>query len=632
MRPTPSTTPAERRRAVLTLWLANIAIGTGLGANWLVHVPRGDEWRLLAFALPALLSTLVSLTALPGVAFVVAAPLVRSTRLLGLAQSALWTVFQVLLFADTRIYNAFGYHFNGQVWNLMYTRGSEDAVHLGWHVWATIAAGLVGVGAAQAWIWRRSLALALRPARRTWLRPSLVWSFVLLPAVFVEKTIYAQADLSRDRQITALAKLFPLYARVPMEDLASKVFGVEVERPPRVELEGYALDYPLERPRLDPHGARPSVLVVVVDCLRRDMLTPETMPRVTRWAGQDVRRFDDHVSGGNSTRYGIFSMLYGLYGSYWFPVLAEERGPVLLDVLRDEGYDFGVFSSATMNYPELRSTAWSAIPGSVHDAFPGEEPWQRDEQAARACADWLAGRPRGRPFFGFLLLDSPHQTYSHPPDARPFAPSADEVDYLAMTRNEPDPARIEAVRNRYKNAVRHADGVAAGVLEALDAGGLGADTIVFVTGDHGEEFRECGFFGHTSAYTREQIAVPLIVRGPGFAPGHETRPTSHLDLAPTLLELMGADPAARARWTLGASLLDPPEGRRRVISGWNELGVWTPEGIVRVPLGLLEFDLEVYDYRWQLVPDDVALLDAERGTLEALGADCNRFLLKPPTR
>jgi hypothetical protein len=45
-----------------------------------------------------------------------------------------------------------------------------------------------------------------------------------------------------------------------------------------------------------------------------------------------------------------------------------------------------------------------------------------------------------------------------------------------------------------------------------------------------------------------------------------------------------------------------------------------------VPLSLLAFDVEVYDYGWNEVEDDLAVLQAERGTLERLGAECNRFL------
>jgi len=624
------TRAGTRRQAALLLWLVNIALGALVGANWLVHIPSsGDEWRLLAFALPALLSTVVFLTLIPGVLFLATAHVSRSTRFLGILQGGFWTLFQVLLFVDTRIFNIFRYHFvNGQVWTLMTAHGSEDAVHIDWHIWTAIAAGLVTGTIVQSWLWRRALARAARTGVRRWMRPSIVWCFILLPAVFVEKTLYAQAELNRDRQITALARLFPLYARVPMDDLASRVFGVDVVKQPRVELDGFALNYPLERPTLAPGGPRTNILVLVIDCLRRDMLTQEAMPELSRWAEHDVRRFDNHVSGGNSTRYGVFAMLYGLYGSYWFPVLQERRGPVLVDALADAGYTFGVFSSANMNYPELRSTAWSAIPEAVHDRFPGKEPWQRDEEAAEACSTWLAERDANEPFLGFVLLDSAHQTYSYPPDQRQFSPSAEEVDYIEMTSNEgPDEGRLVAVRNRYKNAVWHADKVVGGILRTLQEAGLEENTLVFVTGDHGEEFRECGFFGHTSAFTPQQVEVPLLVRGPGVTPGVEDRPTSHIDFAPTVLEALGADPDLRAYWSLGANLLDPPAERQRVISGWNELGIWAPGGILRVPLSLLEFDVEVYDYRWRLVQNDASILDAEAQRLVDLGAGCNRFLL-----
>ncbi len=631
MKPSNSPSPRARRHAAVQLWLANIGIAMIVGSNYLAHVPHDEHPRLWLFALPALVSSILTLTLVPGLLFVLAAHLFRQVRVLAYAQAVLWTVFQVLLYADTRIFNIFRYHFNGQVWNLVYTRGSEDAIHLGWQVWTAVSLGLACVGGIELFIWRWSLARSEHhtSASKRLLRPAMVFGSVLLPAVLIEKSIYAQADLSRDRQVTALARLFPLYARVPMEDLASKVLGVDSEkpRPPHIVLDGIELDYPLEDPFIPADGPRPNVVVIVIDCLREDMIGPESTPAIDAWA-KDSLVFENHVSGGNSTRYGLFSLLYGLHGSYWFPVLQEQRSPVLIDVLDELGYEFGVFSSASMNYPELRDTAWSRIEDDVHDDFGATQPWVRDGLAKDALISWLDEREDdAAPFFSFILLDSPHQTYSHPPQKTPFAPSAEEVNYLAMTGNEgPEPGELERVRNRYKNAVRHADDVAGEILERLEAGGFLESTLVFVTGDHGEEFLECGFFGHTSAFTPEQVRVPFVVRGPGIEPGTSDGSTSHLDFAPTLLEILGADPAMRSKWTLGGSFFEPEPQRRRVISGWNELGMWTPAGIVRVPLSPFEFDLEVYDYRWRLVMDDADILQEEADQLLRLGAECHRFL------
>jgi membrane-anchored protein YejM (alkaline phosphatase superfamily) len=120
--------------------------------------------------------------------------------------------------------------------------------------------------------------------------------------------------------------------------------------------------------------------------------------------------------------------------------------------------------------------------------------------------------------------------------------------------------------------------------------------------------------------------VPLLVKGPGVQPGREDGPTSHHDIAPTLLEMLGAHPEDRGLWTLGENLFAPAAGRDRVISGWNELGVWTSHGILRVPMSAFDVDVELYDYDWRLQSDDEEITRAEQGTLERLGAECNRFL------
>ncbi|MCZ6597435.1 MAG: sulfatase-like hydrolase/transferase [Planctomycetota bacterium] len=626
--------PAARRRATLHLWLCNLGIGLILGTNYLIHVPKDQSIKGWIFAVGALVTSVAFLTVAPGVLLLVGSQLVKRPRLLGAGQAAVWTVFHVLLYTDTRVFNLFRYHINGQVLNLVYTRGSDEAVHLGWPVMVTAGTGLFLMGIVEAVLWRWTLARAVRieecsdAAPRV--RPVVVWAALLLPALFVEKTVYAHADMTRDQQVKALSRLFPLYPALPVDNFASKVLGIDIEERPRVVLEGVTLDYPHALPDVDSEGPRPSFLIIVIDCWRSDMFGPTVTPEIHDfWRRGGCRRFDDHASGGNSTRYGIFSMLYGLHGSYWFPILEENASPVMIDVMLDLGYDVGVFSSATQNYPELRETAWSRVQEHVFDDFPGEKPWMRDVQAGAALEAWLREPEREEdPFFGFILLDSPHQTYSHPPAATPFVPSADTFDYIALSANDgPDEEVLRQVVNRYQNAVHHSDAVVGRVLAALEDSGLLERTVVMITADHGEEFLENNvFFGHTSAFTPEQVLVPLILRGPGVEPGVERGPTSHLDLPATILELLGADPRQRGDWTLGENLFEPQPDRRRVISGWNELGMWTPDVIIRLPLSSYPFDVEVYHYSWELIADDRAILAEEAEALNTLAAECNRFL------
>lgn len=80
-----------------------------------------------------------------------------------------------------------------------------------------------------------------------------------------------------------------------------------------------------------------------------------------------------------------------------------------------------------------------------------------------------------------------------------------------------------------------------GVFRKLEAYGLLENTYVFYTSDNGYHIgqhrlqpgKECGY--------EEDINVPLIVRGPGVPAGEVAEiVTTHIDLAPTLLELAGA--------------------------------------------------------------------------------------------
>jgi uncharacterized protein len=624
------------RQTAFHLWLVNVAFGMVVLGSQLQFIPESHSVKLWLYALLALTSTIAFLSIGPGIlCLLLIRPLVR-LRVLRLGQGVIWTSFLILLFVDKSIYNLFRYHFSSQVWDLFVTRGSEDAIHLGWQVWVAILTGLVLASGVQVWIWDKLIERSRRdPDTLPHLlaRPGMLWCAIIVSAFFLEKMIYVQADIKRNKEIIELAKLFPLYPQLNVGEIAEEFFDVEVtERAQRLTFDGLTLDYPSVMPKLDLDVPKPNILILAIDCWRSDMLNPTNAPRLSKYA-EGARRFDDHISTGNATRFGVFGMLYGLYGPYWFPVLNEQRSPVLIDTLLGAGYDFEIFSSASANYPQLRSTAWSALPGKVHDEHESEFPWRRDELAAEMCIDWWKERidtNDDAPFFSFILLDSPHQTYSHPEDVSPFQPEVPSLNYLAMTRSPQIPTADEQLRikNRYQNAVRHADNVAADILEALEELGLADDTIVVVTGDHGEEFWETGLFGHTSSFSPQQVAVPMILKGPGIEPGIETTPTSHLDLPATLLELAGANPADRSNWTLGDTLLKSHSvNRQRVVSGWDKLALWTAEGILEVPLqgSFTSFDIQLYSYEWKHLLEDEAIIARHTMALKRLAEGCNRF-------
>ena len=65
----PNHSPTVRRHAALAVWVVNLAFGVVIGGNWLAHVPDVDSIKVWLFALPALVSTVLFLTLIPGLGF-----------------------------------------------------------------------------------------------------------------------------------------------------------------------------------------------------------------------------------------------------------------------------------------------------------------------------------------------------------------------------------------------------------------------------------------------------------------------------------------------------------------------------------------------------------------------------------
>jgi arylsulfatase A-like enzyme len=89
--------------------------------------------------------------------------------------------------------------------------------------------------------------------------------------------------------------------------------------------------------------------------------------------------------------------------------------------------------------------------------------------------------------------------------------------------------------------------------------GLYDNTLIIVTGDHGEALGDRGLIGHGLSVYQNQVRVPLIVKVPGKA-SHRliTETVSHVDIFPTIMEAVGIEPS---RSVQGKSLLQTNSDR-----------------------------------------------------------------------
>ena len=153
-----------------------------------------------------------------------------------------------------------------------------------------------------------------------------------------------------------------------------------------------------------------------------------------------------------------------------------------------------------------------------------------------------------------------------------WTPGQKVVDVLPPENRQGNPSLAN-----YTSLIREVDSQIGRFLAWLRERGLADDTIVIVTGDHGEAFGEPhGGSGHGFTAYDEELRVPLIIWNPRLFRdgGRVTTVGSHIDLAPTILDLLGL--RSPNGWD-GASLFDERKPPRAYLfaAAWGQylLGV-----------------------------------------------------------
>jgi arylsulfatase A-like enzyme len=96
----------------------------------------------------------------------------------------------------------------------------------------------------------------------------------------------------------------------------------------------------------------------------------------------------------------------------------------------------------------------------------------------------------------------------------------------------------------YDGEINYVDSNLARLFAQLDQLGLASSTLVVLTSDHGEEFKDHDSMGHQMTLYREQLHVPFILSYPDrVAAGQKIAvPVSPIDIMPTVLALLGREP------------------------------------------------------------------------------------------
>jgi arylsulfatase A-like enzyme/glycosyltransferase involved in cell wall biosynthesis len=169
--------------------------------------------------------------------------------------------------------------------------------------------------------------------------------------------------------------------------------------------------------------------------------------------------------------------------------------------------------------------------------------------------------------------------YSHPDYAgqSKFA-MARLTDPWEILRRQAEPREafdLDQIIHLYDGCVRRFDDEVARLMAHLQNCGLADDTVVVLYSDHGMEFFEHDTWGQgNSAVGDHSARIPLIVLDPRAPHGQRINDVVRsIDVAPTLLELLGLPPAAAMDGiSLVPRLRDP--AARLQLDAYNETGIW----------------------------------------------------------
>lgn len=225
----------------------------------------------------------------------------------------------------------------------------------------------------------------------------------------------------------------------------------------------------------------------------------------------------------------------------------------LADLLSEQGYNSVFFENASEDFQRRGDLARAF---GYEDFYPLErleeegytEGFQRanhfgyeDDALLEPSRDWLTENS-GEPFLASYETITPHHEY--------LAPDTYGIEDFA----EDDEL------NRYLNSVRYVDFFLRNLFDQYKEMGLYEDSIFVVYGDHGEAFGEHGESGHGNIVYEEATETPFLIHDPQNPEAQRVEaPANQLDIAPTVLDLLGYEPQSVGH--NGESLLSLSEDR-----------------------------------------------------------------------
>ena len=300
-----------------------------------------------------------------------------------------------------------------------------------------------------------------------------------------------------------------------------------------------------------PEFRKPDIYVFMIESWRSDSITPEVAPFLSKFKKEECQDLGRTYAGSNCTPLSWFSMFHSKLAIHWSDSLKKANesnkygGAYPMRVLKKLGYEIQVRAVCDLRYRNLGSLNFgndhSLVDHLTHYTETNNGPVhisEREKLVMGHQREHLDSNPES-PQFHFTALDSPHYNYYWPSDFDQL--HADCANDIPVKLN-PSKDIIGDVVRRYENAVHWVDYAIEEFVDFLKFKGTYDNSVIIITGDHGEEFQEEGSWFHCSSLNRFQTEVPIIIKWPEWIkdpPSHTN--VSHYDIMPSVLNLIGLE-------------------------------------------------------------------------------------------
>ncbi|WP_175638595.1 sulfatase family protein [Metabacillus schmidteae] len=313
-----------------------------------------------------------------------------------------------------------------------------------------------------------------------------------------------------------------------------------------------------------------------------------TSPNIDRIANEGIR-FTNYYTSDAPCLPSRTALMTGKLGIHSGVV---GHGGTAADV-RHEGVDRQFKDTlATQSFPALfrslgmkttlispfaeRHSAWTFYAGFNEMHNTGKSGMESGEEVTPVVLNWLEQNGHKDNWMLYVNYWDPHTPYRAPEDfGNPFnnesLPSwlteevlenhkqkvgPHSVNEINMFNNQTKPEyprypgeirdmdEMRKMIDGYDCGVRHMDNQIGMIFELLEKQGVMEEVIIIISADHGENMGELGIYGEHGTADQGTCNIPMIIRWPGYQKGQvDNELHYHLDLLPTIAEMVDKDPA-----------------------------------------------------------------------------------------